>query len=118
MNRSTKKNFLNVLAVSMLLIVMSLMVITSNNQNKDDLLNDDGAWEKMRGIQNGAQSFLQMVLNKLQVDQSCERDDIMEMSEYLDFRRTCLLRYCGDVCTTKQENDKGKVHMLFSTQTI
>ena len=104
MNRSNKNKikYTLVLAISVLL-VSSLVYLTSNNQNEVPL-NVDGVWSKFGGIKNGVQSILQTDQNKV----NCEKDDFEDMSEYLDFRRTCLLRYCGDVCITKQESDKGK----------
>ena len=108
MNRSNQKYIL-VLAIS-LLVVISFLYLASNNQNEAPL-NVDGAWGSMAGIQNGAQSILQkagIVSAKAQVDHTCERDDFVEMGEYLDIRRKCLLKYCGDVCITKKESDKGK----------
>ena len=112
MNRSNQKYIL-VLAIS-LLVVISFVYLASNNQNEAPL-NVDGVWSQMAGIQNGAQSILQkagIVPPKVLGDNTCERDDFVEMSEYLDIRRTCLLKYCGDVCITKQESEKGKDYML------
>ena len=108
MNRSNQKYIL-VLAISVLLVV-SFVYLASNSQNEAPI-NSDQVWGKFAGMQNGAQSILQMAglaSNKDQVDHSCERDDFVEMGEYLDIRRTCLLKYCGDVCVTKKESDKGK----------
>ena len=111
MNRSNKNQikYTLILVISVLL-VSSLLFLSSNNPN-ELLLNVDRVWSKFGGIKHGAQSILHTALiepNMVQVDDNCERDDFEEMSEYLDFRRTCLLRYCGDVCITKQESDTGK----------
>ena len=111
MNRSNKNQikYILILIISVLL-VSSFLYLASNNPNEVPL-NLNLVWGKFGGIKNGAQSILKMALldsNMDQVDHNCERDDYDEMSEYLDFRRTCLLRYCGDVCITKQESDTGK----------
>ena len=45
-------------------------------------------------------------------DDGCESDQNQEnknnvMEEYLVNRKRCLLKYCGDVCRTKQESSRG-----------
>ena len=38
----------------------------------------------------------------------CDRDDFLDMSEYLKDRRICLLKYCGEVCNTTHEHGDCK----------
>ena len=108
MSRSNQKYIL-VFAMSVLLVI-SYVYLASNRQYEAPMKVNQ-VWGKKPGIQDEAQSLLQMaglVSNKDEVDYTCERDDFVEMGEYIDIRRTCLLKYCGDVCITKKESDKGK----------
>ena len=54
-------------------------------------------------------------------DSECDNDNIFvdtsghsrkgrtqEKSKYLEHRRFCILKYCGDVCDTKKEFEDGK----------
>ena len=45
-------------------------------------------------------------------DKECESDGF-NLKEYLERRRKCLLKHCGDVCTTTK-TDSGKIMILQS----
>ena len=109
MNRSNQKYIL-VFAIS-LLLVTSFVYLSTNNKNEIPL-NVDWASEKLAGIRTGAQSILYnsgIIPGNIVEDVDCERDDFVEMGEYLEHRRACILKYCGDICNTKQESEQGKV---------
>ena len=44
-------------------------------------------------------------------DKECESDGF-DLEEYLERRRKCLLKYCGEVCNTT-ETDSGKFIILY-----
>ena len=117
MNRANPR-YTAVVAMFMLLIVF--LYIGSYLPN-DTLVNDnvecDSICPGIGDIQNGAQSMFDKVGFILEgidlANDDCESDFAGEnteqrMDEYLKHRKQCLLKYCGDVCKTRQESGGGK----------
>ena len=94
MNRANRSYVIGVAAVSMLLM-LSYIYVGFNQHNC---------------LQTGAKSVLK--LTGLFTEE-CEKDDFVDMTEYLETRRNCILRYCGDVCQTKRESDESKNRQKF-----
>ena len=66
---------------------------------------------KMPVIQSGVKSFLittGLISGNVHDSYKCESDNFANITEYLASRRTCLLKYCGDVCKTRRELDERK----------
>ena len=120
MNRPNQRYVL-VLAVSLGIL---LLYITNYNQNEvtvDSVL----VGEKVMGIPNKTQSILpsdKLVPNYVSIDVDCDTDKFFgdkifgqfwKKTEYLEHRRACILKYCGDVCDTKQEYGRGKFSCLY-----
>ena len=117
MNRANLR-YAAIVAIFMLLIVF--MYIGSYPPN-DTLVNnnveEDSLWARIGDIQTGAQSILDKVgVIPKGIDSAnddCESDFTGEnteqrMDEYLKHRKQCLLKYCGDVCKTRQESGGGR----------
>ena len=121
MHRGNQKYIL-VLAIS---LGASLLYISSNHQNEVpvDVVVVGG---KVMGIENEIQSIQtseKLVLNP--TDAKCETDKFFgdkiigifwKKREYLENRRACILKYCGDVCDTKEKYDRGMFSLTYSAR--
>ena len=111
--------YIIVLAIFMV-FVLAYVYMCSCNKNEASL-KAISVWGKMAGIQNKAQSALEMagmVPSQAITEDDCDIADIlasddnheitiMAMEDYLETRRACILKYCGDVCKTKTEPGQG-----------
>ena len=97
------RGFIVALGLSLLLII-SYVYIGSITDNV--LQNWAESVPKRPGIQRVSESVMKvagLISKNILGSEECDRDDFGNMAEYLQNRRSCLLRYCGDVCKTKQE---------------
>lgn len=62
------------------------------------------------GIHSQARSVLRIVnFSERIAPDNCEDDQFVDLEKYLQHRRRCILRHCGDVCKTDISSSKGKV---------
>merc|ERR1712018_1090600 len=96
-----------------LIVFMYIGSYPPNDTRVNDNVKEDSLWARIGDIQTGAQSILDKVgVTPKGIDSSnddCESDFTGEnteqrMDEYLKHRKQCLLKYCGDVCKTRQES--------------
>ena len=94
--------YIAILAVSMVLILAYMYMCRCYQDQPLAAKDSISIWGKMGKI-IGVQSE--------QTDEDCESDNFLDMEGYLESRRKCLLKHCGDVCTTTK-SDAGKIMIL------
>ena len=66
--------------------------------------------EKIMGIHTQARSVLRMAnFSEKTIPDDCDDDQFVDMEKYLQHRRRCILRHCGDVCKTKISSSECKM---------
>ena len=90
--------YLAILAVSMALILAYMYMCRCYQDQQLAVKDSVSIWGKMGEI---------IGLQSEQIDADCESDNFLDMEGYLESRRKCLLKHCGDVCSTTK-NDSGK----------
>ena len=71
---------------------------------------EDSIWRKIMGIHSQARSVLRMATFSERIaPDDCDDDQFVDMEKYLQHRRRCILRHCGDVCKTNISSSKGKI---------
>ena len=102
--------YLAILAVSMVLILAYMYMCRCYQDQQLAVKDSVSIWGKMGKI-IGVQSE--------QTDEDCESDNFLDMEGYLESRRACLLKHCGDVCTTtKTESGKSMILQSENFQSI
>jgi hypothetical protein len=116
------RKYVLVLAIS---LGASLLYITSNYQNEEPV-NIAVVEDRTMGIENEIQSIPpneKLVSNPVPIDATCETDKFFgdkvigifwKKREYLENRRACILKYCGDVCNTKEKFGRRKFSLLYT----
>ena len=102
--------YIAILAVSMVLI-LAYMYMCRCYQDPHLAVKDSVSISGKMGKIIGVQSE--------QIDADCESDNFLDMEGYLESRRKCLLKHCGDVCTTtKTDSGKSLILQLEKLQSI
>ena len=102
--------YIAILAVSMVLILAYMYMCRCYQDQPLAAKDSISIWGKMGKI-IGVQSE--------QTDEDCESDNFLGMEGYLESRRKCLLKHCGDVCTTtKTDSGKSMILQLENLQSI
>ena len=96
-----KQSYTRVFEISLVLGFLYLYI---------NYIREDSIWNKITRIHSQARSVLRMATfsERIALD-DCDDDQFVDMEKYLQHRRRCILRHCGDVCKTNISSSKGKI---------
>ena len=93
----------------LLLLGIVYVCIHYNNKNESTSVYTNKIWKNLIGIHSQARSVFQLVSG---AKDNCDGDHFVEMEKYLESRRSCILKYCGDVCNTRIGSDQSNLYHI------
>ncbi len=95
--------YIRIFAISLLLGILYLCI---------HYVYEDSIWRKIMAIHSQASVVLRMVTFSERIaPDDCDEDQFADMEKYLQHRRRCILRHCGDVCKTTMSSSECKIFM-------
>ena len=97
--------YIRIFAISMLLGILYLCI---------HYIYEDSIWKKILGIHIQASPSIRMVtFSEKILPDDCDDDQFIDVEKYLQHRRRCILRHCGDVCKTSVSSSERKMFISF-----